>query len=78
MKCCPHVAARGLAAARARRGVPERASSGVVELVFLIPGDLHSHTHGTFACLDDGSLPHCACEAKGRGKKKKKREKKKT
>lgn len=55
-----------------QRGViPERTSSGVVELVFLIPRDLNSQAHGTFACLDDGTLPHCSCEEKGEGTKKK-------
>lgn len=33
----------------AERTVPERTSSRVVELVFLIPGDLNSQAHGTFA-----------------------------
>lgn len=45
----------------ARGVVPECASSGVIELVFLIPGDLNRQAHGTFACLDYGSLSHCAC-----------------
>lgn len=47
-----------------RQNVPERASSGVIETVFLIPRDLNSHTQRTFACLDDSSLPHCTCSIK--------------
>lgn len=41
--------------------VPERASSRIIELVFLVPSDLRSKAYGTFSCLDGGSFPHGAC-----------------
>lgn len=47
------------------RVIPERASSRVVELVFLISRYLNRQTHWTFACLYEGSLSHCACEGEG-------------